>query len=91
MADNQQTANLGNGWLSKVVYLIIPGFVAGLIAWGATQAEVRQHERRLDEMERVMSSRTASDLAVAERLARIETKLEILIQQRAEPIRAGGR
>lgn len=68
-------------WLAgKAIGVILTGFVVGLIAWGATQAMVQDHARRIDQIERDQRTSTAADLQVAERLARIEANLQFIVE-----------
>lgn len=38
-------------WVRHLVQLVAGGFVAGLIAWGATSYAVADHSRRLEKLE----------------------------------------
>lgn len=63
----------------KLVLAIIPLAVAGLIAWGSTQSDVRSHDRRIEALETDQRARTGSDAQVLQRLAGIEAQIRFLV------------
>lgn len=62
-------------WLA-VAALAIPG----LIAWGATQSDVRSHDRRIDAVEADQRARAANDVNLVHRLAGIEAQMRFLVE-----------
>lgn len=81
MADHQPNTNNGsNGWF-KMPTFIIGGLIAGLIAWGAVQAQVAQHEKAIERLETARQVNIQQDTLVAERLARIEANLQFVVEE----------
>lgn len=70
-----------NGWVSKWGWGIITSFVLGAIAWGATQAEMKQHERRIEQLENDQRQALTANGQLSERLARIEANLQFVVEE----------
>jgi hypothetical protein len=82
-------ADIGHGapggplnWLAgKAIGVILSGFAIGLITWGATQAIILDHSRRIVELETDKRRASAADVTNAERLARIEANLQFIVEE----------
>jgi len=87
MASFDQQGSNGHPRLAQVLSIVVPTLVAlatAFIAWGNLASDQRSHERRIEKLEAAREKTEASDrdrdTRTAERLAGIETKLEMILR-----------